>query len=249
MSNALAPAGWPNNMSADDRKALEKGLAEQIKSYKDKAKETLALCSEQAKKLEVFTPFAEACNEGRIYLDDPDAARGKPPRRAVKSHPAGAEGLRGKLLINPADVASLNSLGALYVVAGDYYYANLVLGKAVGAGSANAATHHLLGVVALNLGDPDVAATEFRDALETDGTLLHTRVNLACIYFEHGYREKAKAEIAKAGDLSKVDFSGYDLHPGARACLAEMSAPAAGAPAPAAPAAKPAGPAKPGGAK
>ncbi|HEV8320235.1 MAG TPA: tetratricopeptide repeat protein [Myxococcota bacterium] len=217
------------DVSADDRKKLEKGLAENIKSYNAKVKDTLEACAEQAKKLEVLTPFARACLEGRIYLDDPDAARGKPPRKGVKTHPAGAEDLRGKLLVSPTDVATLNSLGALYVLAGDYYYAGLILGKAVAAGTDNAATHHLLGVVSLQLNDPDVAATEFHAALEKDGSLVHTRVNLACTYLEYGYREKARAELSKVTDLSKIDFGGYDLHPGARACVSELTGAGAGA--------------------
>lgn len=98
----------------------------------------------------------------------------------------------------------------------DYHGVVLLVREAVGNGQDFADARHLLGLALSMIDRREEALAEFDAAIARNPRYLEAHVNRAVLLAGLGREEEAQAAFAFAGELSKVDASGYPAAVGNR---------------------------------
>ena len=208
--NAPAPA----NVSPDQYKTA---LAEQAEPYYDKAKQTLAACSQKAEQLKLLSAYGTACVMAQTR--EVDEKMDQPYRTATAQdthYQSDLERIRQGLSRNVKNVDVLKSMARRAMAAGDWHYARLVLAS-IGEINHGQTIDGWMGLALWHLGEPQAAA-DYLDRARHNGDD-QAGLNLAALYDTFGYKRAAKSVLPDAIHTKDMDLSSYEIHPAARRLL------------------------------
>jgi len=189
----------PDDLSAEDRKAVREAMSKRAESLIAGRDEALAECASRARNSYRLDEAGLACISGVAPRQDPVQVEALKPRK--KSGPLpDVNDARERLSRNPDDIEALRIVGNAFLDADDAHAARLVLARVAEAGG-DADDMNLLGVANYLAGDTLGALDAFGRAKDAGSGA--AAFNLAAMYMELGVGDMVNETI---GDVSgKID--------------------------------------------
>lgn len=208
LSSSPSPAG----LKPEEEKLYRTELVKQGKQYKDAAEVSFAQCLETAERFEVFTRYAQGCQQKGAQLVKEEADTIVAQTRKKFAPPKTARALRAKLYDSPRDLKVLTDLAYAYIADGQYWVGMAILNRILEIDEKNASAMAGVGVARLYLNDLDTGADWLKKSLKASANEPIAVWNLSGLYNEFKFKARGKALAGKRSSVAKPRL----MHPMAR---------------------------------
>ncbi len=208
ISSSPSPAG----LKPEEEKLYRAELGKQGKQYKDAAENSFSQCLETAERFEVFTRYAQGCQQKGALLvkEEADTITGQTQKKF--SPPKTARALRTKLYDSPRDLKVLTDLALAYIADGQYWVGMAIFNRILEIDEKNASAMAGVGVARLYLNDLDTGADWLKKSLKASANEPIAVWNLSGLYNEFKFKARGKALAGKRSGVPKPRL----MHPMAR---------------------------------